>query len=505
MPRHDEGAEHPGGEGGAPTLDQLPNWITSQNNKTVYTAQGLSLRPYQQAAVDEIRAAFGQGLRRVLLQSPTGSGKTAMFTHGVNAAAARGKRVCILVHKRELVRQSSATLDLLGIRHGRITAGQPVTDEPVQVAMVQTLARRLEKGFRIDCDLLIIDEAHHAVADTWASILKALPDAYVLGCTATPERLDGKGLGDIFQVLIKGPSVIELMRDGWLVPAEVYAPAKAPDLSGVSTRGGDYDVAQLAEKMVTLTGDAVAHYRRLCSGVPAIAFCVNIAHSKDVAQRFRDAGFRAEHVDGNTPDDKRRELIAALGNGELDVLCNCGLISEGVDIPVVGAAILLRPTQSLAMYLQMVGRVLRPAPGKTKAIILDHAGNSLLHGLPDAPRQWSLDGRPKRQRSYGVEVPIRRCDCGAVNPREAMVCQVCGEELKRTPAEIREIEALLVLQKRNEQFASIAAMSYRQRLEWAGANSNRLRLVAEACGYKSGWAWLRLQEIKQEQNEAVRA
>ncbi len=222
---------------------------------------------------------------------------------------------------------------------------------------------------------------------------------------------------------------------------------KAWTCPGSHSRGGDYAADELAEAMSdkALVGNAIEHYGRLCRGVPAVAFCVGIGHSRAVAERFNAAGFRAAHVDGETDKEERRRLIAALGTGDLDVLTNAGLISEGVDVPAIGAAILLRPTQSLGLYLQQVGRALRPAPGKTEAIILDHAGNSLAHGLPDEAREWSLDDKPRRQRE-GRPAKPRCCPaCRVMNRPGASTCKGCGSPLRPEPEEQREIDAELVL------------------------------------------------------------
>ena len=199
--------------------------------------------------------------------------------------------------------------------------------------------------------------------------------------------------------MVIGPGVAELTRLGFLAPALVYAPELGPDISGVRTIAGDYDRGALARVMADrkIVGDAVEHYGRLAPGKPAIAFCCSIEHSQLVAARFQRGGWRAAHVDGDTPADERRERIAALGSGGIDVLTNCSLFGEGVDVPALGAAILLRPTKSLALHLQMVGRPLRPAEGKDHAIILDHAGNSFRHGLPSDERGWSLASKQRRK------------------------------------------------------------------------------------------------------------
>jgi DNA repair protein RadD len=451
------------------------------------------LRDYQQRDADRIRAGFAGGERRVLYQAPTGSGKTVLFAHIVAGARARNNRVVILGHRDEIVRQVSDALAALGIGHGVIAAGYPETPElTVQVASVATLVRRLDR-LHSTIKLLVVDEAHHAVAGMWQEILAALPDARVLGVTATPERLDGKGLSDVFGSLIIGPAIHELIEAGHLARFTTYAPANDPDLRGVHTRMGDFASNELAAAMSKeiIIGGAVDDYTRLCAGAAAIVFCVDIAHSRLVAARFATAGYRAAHVDGDTDKDERRALIRALGSSELQVLCNCGLISEGLDVPGVSAAMLLRPTKSLALYLQQVGRALRPAPGKERAKILDHAGNTYRFGPADTPRVWSLDGRERRAND-GRSI-VRRCrTCGALNPVKAKTCSACGAELY-TPRPHVEIRAPELVEVGRADHLRI--MSYRQALQWAGSSEQRLRLVATARGYKAGWVWHRMQEI----------
>lgn len=286
-----------------------------------------------------------------------------------------------------------------------------------------------------------------------------------------------------------GPTIRELVDGKYLSPFATYAPPRDLDLSQVHTRAGDYAADQLTKVMsnAVVIGSAVEEYTRLCPGAPAIAFCVDIAHSKPVAARFAKAGYRAAHVDGDTNKDERRALIAALGSGELQVLANCGLISEGLDVPGVVAAILLRPTKSLALYLQQVGRALRPAPGKAKALILDHAGNTYRHGPADAARAWSLEGRPKGSG----EAPVCRCEeCGALNPIAALRCSECGAML-RDPAPRIEVRSSTLV-----EIDRLRTMSYGQALRWAGESEDRLRLIAQARGYRPGWVWHRLQELR---------
>jgi DNA repair protein RadD len=381
---------------------------------------GFALRPYQEAAIDQIGALFRAGVERVLFVMPTGSGKTVLFCHAGARAVLQNGKVLIIVHRRELVEQTSETVRQMGLECGVIVAGcEGNVAAPVQIALINTLVQRVKAGQYCDTfNLVIIDEAHHVVAPTWLATIPLVltVKGFVLGVSATPLRLDGRGL-DWFQKLLIGPDYPELYEGGFLVKATTYAPAVTPDLSRVRSRGGDYITGDL-EKIVmsrTLIGDAVEHYRKLASGRPALVYCCSVAHSKQTANEFCARDFRAMHIDGDTDDDVRRAAIAGLANGNLDVLTNCGLFSEGVDVPVLGCVIVLRPTQSLALHKQMCGRALRPAPGTCDAIIIDHTGNSLVHGCYDFPHLWTLSGKRPGEAGDG-EAPARQCpNCGAVN------------------------------------------------------------------------------------------
>jgi len=410
----------------------------------------LTLRHYQQRAVDDLRRSFRSGSRAPLLVLPTGGGKTIIFSVITASAAARGRRVLVLVHRRELIAQASAKLAAANVPHGAIAAGVPPTHHPVQVASVQTLIRRLP---RIDWhpDLIIIDEAHHAAAGSWARILDHWPDALRLGVTATPCRLDGRGLAGAFDHLVAGPPVAQLIADGFLSPSRIYAPPCAADLTRISSRAGDYAADQAAERMnrPTVTGNAIDHYRRLCDGAPAIAFCCNAAHAEAVATQFRVAGYAAATILGTTPALVRDQLVTDLGRGILQVLVSVDVVSEGFDCPGATAAILLRPTQSEALYLQQVGRVLRPAPGKLHALILDHVGNVHRHGWPDDPRAWALDSQPRRKRADGTPAPnVRTCpECFAAF-RPQLLCPTCGaycappkpRQIKQVDGDLKELQ-----------------------------------------------------------------
>ena len=347
--------------------------------------------------------------RLFLLGDFTVTHNTVMFSYVASSTAARGRRVLILAHRKELIRQASRKLSDAGIAHGIIAPGFTPTDDLVQVASVQTLQRRLKDPRYSPPDLIVIDEAHHAVAGQWATVVAAYPRACILGVTATPERLDGRGLGVAhggpFDALVMGPTVRFLIDNGFLTPTRVFAPADGPDLTGIRTRGGDYEVGSLAAAMsgAQLVGDAVEHYAKHAPGQPAILFSPSVAHAETMAAAFRVKGWRATAASGTSSAADRDAAINGLASGAVQILCSCDLISEGLDVPAVGCVILMRPTKSLGLYLQQVGRGLRPAPGKSHLVVLDHAGCSLQHGMVEDDRQWSLEGRDRKAKPAGTK------------------------------------------------------------------------------------------------------
>lgn len=447
----------------------------------------MNLRPYQAAAVKSLRESYIAGRNAPLFCLPTGGGKTFVFSYVAQNAVQRHKRVCVLVHRRELLMQASASLLSMGVAHGIIAPGYNRTTHAVQVASIQTLARRIRQD-RLTFDLLIVDECHHAAAGTWQTVRDAFPKAKLLGVTATPVRSDGKGLDSVFDDLIIGPSVEELIAGGHLVQPVVYAPPVQFNLDGVRKRGGDFDQRDLSDKMdkPTITGDVIGHYRKLCGGKPAIAFCASVAHAEHVAAEFRAAGYRAKSVDGNTPPAERAAAIHDLGQGKLNVLTSCDIISEGTDVPAVSAAILLRPTMSLGLYIQQVGRALRPAPGKDRAIILDHVGNVMRHGMPDDDREWTLEGTARAGKADNDNVPaVRQCVKCYACYKPAPVCPQCGHhepikarEVAVSDGELVEITAMQAEAMRRERKQEIGSARTIEALEE----------VAKRRGYKPGWA-----------------
>lgn len=298
---------------------------------------------------------------------------------------------------------------------------------------------------------VLVHNCHHAVSRSWSEILAHYRNAgaTVIGLTATPERADGRGLDEHFDELHLVATPAELMDAGYLVRPRIFTSEQSPDLKGVSVRGGDYAPGELARACdrPQLVGDVVAHYQRHGGGQRAVVFAAGVEHSQHFAEAFRAAGIAAEHLDGKTPTDERDAILTRLREGTTRVVSNVGVLTEGWDEPLVGCVILARPTKSLGLYLQMAGRGLRPAPGKS-AMLLDHAGCWAAHGAPQDPREWSLAGRSKRGGASGGASPLKRCpECGRMVDRVEPACPECGHEwsaaecrpLEQVEGELREV------------------------------------------------------------------
>lgn len=425
----------------------------------------LTLRPYQESAISGIREQFTAGKRRVLLVSPTGSGKTTIFSYVAAGVWRKGKRVCIVAHREFLLSQISGALKAWGVPHGLLVGGSyGLPRQPVVVASVFTLARRMAR-FPTP-DLIVGDEAHHFTpGSTWGKVVDAFPSARVLGVTATPWRLDGRGLGDTFETMVEGPSVAELIADGYLVGTDVYGPAEAPDLTGLRTRGGDYAAAELEAAMdrPTITGSAVDQYLKLCFGMRAIAYTCSIKHATDVAADFTRAGVRAETVHGKMERGEIGAAMARFARGETKVLCSCDLVNEGYDVAGIEVVISLRPTESKSLHIQQLGRGLRPlyadgfdlstrdgrleaiaCSSKPACIVLDHAGNVKRHGYVDDEQEWTLDAREKRRGDSERVAPVRQCPVCYAMHRPTPVCPKCGHVYIVTGREVEHVDGELV-------------------------------------------------------------
>lgn len=356
----------------------------------------MNLRPYQMDLVERTYAALAT-FDRVMMQAPTGAGKTVLFSEITRAYHRDHKRVLLLVHRKELITQTTAKFFKFNVPCGIISAGfNPSPSQPIQLASVQTaIKRKLPYHF----DLIIIDEAHHATANSYRDIVSRFPDAKVLGVTATPCRTDGSGFDKDFDYLVEGPSVRSLITDGYLVEPRVYAAPLREDLSKLKVVAGDYDNKAMSEMLdnTSIIGGLVDQYRKKADGKRTVVFAINVEHSLHIVNAYNAEGIRAAHVDGTTPQADRDRILRQFGSGDITVLSNVGIVTEGFDVPAIECVQLARPTKSLALYLQMVGRGLRPVEGKGECVILDHVNTVFEHGLPADDRKWTLKGVEKKQ------------------------------------------------------------------------------------------------------------
>lgn len=437
----------------------------------------MHLRPYQEELVSKVREAWINGKRAPCIVLPCGGGKSCIVAEIAKRTTEKKNRVLFLVHRRELCGQIENTFRKWGVDMLRC-----------QIIMVQTAARRLDK---IPYPSLIItDENHHSLANTYKKVYEAFPNAHRVGVTATPVRLDGSGLADVNDELIIGVSAKWLIENNCLSPYDYYAPSLV-DMTGIKIKKGDYDIASVENLMLrkAVFGDVIKYYKKLADGKQAICYCTSVRHSMETAMQFNLAGIEAVHVDGSTPKAERERIMNDFRRGAIDILCNVDLISEGFDVPDCECAILLRPTQSLTLYIQQSMRCMRYRKGK-KAVIIDHVGNYARFGMPDADRSWSLEGkkRQKHEISASEEVKIRECpQCFAVfkpiadDGSQVKICPYCGyefpkkerSEIESESAELNKIKGFVLDFKTPEE-----CNSYGELLDYA-----------EKHGYKKGWAF----------------
>lgn len=450
----------------------------------------MELRTYQTAALQEARVNLASGKLRQIVYAPTGAGKTVIGIELIRGALRRGKRVAFIVNRIGLVRQTSVRLFQAGIAHG-ILQGENTRglDQPVIVCSIHTASRRRLP----DVDVIVIDEAH-AVAGSWdyRRVLfqhNALP---VIGLTATPfsrglgQPYDELGGEPLFQGIVKAATIRELIGLGFLVDCSIYAPAE-PDLTGLKLSRNQFGEMDYSEKDLagavdkpSLVGDIVVHWLSLASGKPTVCFATNIAHSKHITEAFNAAGVKAEHVDSYTDESERAEILQRVESGETRVISNVGILTEGWDLPACEVMILARPTRSLIRWVQMAGRILRPYPGKTKGIILDHSGSALQLGYPtdDLPLEL-CDGKPKHCKG-GEKNPAepKRCpSCAYVKPPKVHACPACGFAPERQNDVTTKAGELVELTRTKGR-----ATRAEKQAVYSG-----LTFIAGQHGYKTGW------------------
>jgi superfamily II DNA or RNA helicase len=433
-----------------------------------------------------------------------------MAAQALLCAQQQGMSGDFLVHRKELIDQTSTSFEHMGVPHSFVAAKRPYDPTAATLlAGVQTLVNRLDVV--LPPNLLIADECHHSVSATWSRVFDANPDAFILGFTATPERLDGKGLDQHFDIMLVGPSPGELIARGFLSPFDYYAPS-LPDFSGVRTEQHAEAIMDRPE----LIGNMVEHYLRLAKGQSGLLFAHSIQHSKDLVDAFNAEGVRAAHMDGDMSDTERERVDAMLRNRDIDLMSSVALVGEGYDVPDVVYCGIGRRTQSLGWFKQMAGRVLRPvyadgwnidtdaarlaaiaAGPKPRAVIADHAANVFTHGFPDDEVEWSLEGRSARART-GVNDdadPVRQClGCFRVYPSTAKACPGCGATQSTTPREIKQREGELQKLEREslraeQEAAKKRAAAARKAEEKACTSEADFRELAVRRGYDNPRAW----------------
>ncbi len=431
------------------------------------------LRPYQQLALDLIRKEYASGNKKVLLHLATGGGKTVIFSEILKQASAKNKKSMMVVRGRKLVSQASERLIREKVDHGVRMAGHHHINyqAPVQICSIDTLTSRQNWP---EADIIVIDEGDQATSDSYIELSKKYPDAYYLPVTATPYT--NKPLTHIAHKVIHPVSIEELIALGHLVPPKYYAPSE-PDLSDVRVSNGEYVNYQLEEKMRTLTGNIVEHWKRYGSGRPTILFAVNINHSRMLCDQFTSAGVNAEHCDADTPDEEREAILKRSESGETSIICNVGILCRGVDMPWISCIAMARPTKSYNLYIQQAGRGTRPGLHKHNFILLDHAGNIKRHGYITTEPPAALDGVIKKPKGFRIKLckicylAYQESDCPDCGPQEANACNKAIEVEEGQLKELVVKEADPVL-----QFIFLA------------------RKTAKAKGYKQGWVWFRLVE-----------
>jgi len=508
-----------------------PNLGALTNFETAESIPRYPLRDYQQALIQQVFCHWYRGEKRLLLQLPTGAGKTVLFGSVIVEFVLKGEPVLVLVHRQELLIQARATIEAMtGLPVGVIKAGCPVNPLAlVQVASVQSLVRR--KNWP-KAALVIVDEAHHSCAESYHKVFQGYDGAYVLGVSATPVRIDGQGFKHTYDSLILGPSVRELIDAGHLARFKVFAAQNPIRTKGIRSLGGDFNQKQLAQQASSalVMGDVVETWCKHALGKKTVCFGVNVAHSKAIATAYRDKGVLAQHLDGETPDGERQAILSRFRTGEIQVLTNCGIVSEGFDVPDIEAVQCVRPTQSLVLWLQMAGRGLRPHPGKEQALILDHTLNWLTFGLPDGVHPWSLEPVSMPSRKWALECPA----CAHVFkplPHEQKsllaTCPNCQAQMRfevskagepPPPRLITQDEAVEVQEVRTGADPLLVAELHRLK-DWQESSGHKvswvfyrfmeefgdavqlpeLRECAKLLGYKPGWAWYRWKELLQEQ------
>lgn len=444
-----------------------------------------TLRDYQLELVEGVQKSMLKGNKKILVQSAAGSGKSVTMAEIARRATDKGNRVMFVVHRCELVSQIKETFKENG-----------VDQKLCYIGMVQTVTRRLNK-FKHEPQMILVDEAHHSLAKTYLRIFDHFPDAYTVGFTATPTLLSKRGLGEFYEDLIIGKSVQWLIDNGNLAPFNYYS-VNMLDVEKLKMARGDYSLKSIeSATQGIIYGDVIENYQKYADNTRAIVYAYSVKASKVIAQTFRDAGYKAQSVDGTTAKEIRNKAMEEFRSGKLTVLVNAELYGEGVDVQGCETVVLLRPTASLSLHIQQSMRPMRYKEGKC-ATIIDHVANYTRHGLPNTEHEWSLKGSKKTQEA---EIKIRECEnCYAVyEPSKHDRCPICGHVPVIEEKE-KEYE-----EEKDTELKEITSDDFELTLDFRKPEDckslQELQDLAKAKQYKPGWAWFQAKRLKLIKNE----
>ena len=443
----------------------------------------MNLRDYQEELVDGIKRSMIAGNHSIIVQSPPRSGKTVVMAHIAKSATDKNNKVLFFSHRKEINEQVYKTFE-----------NNEVNMDLVTIGGVQSLVRKLDK--LDEPTIILIDEAHHSKASSYKKIIDYFPNAYILLFTGTPVRLDGSGFDDIADDLILGKSVKWLQEHGRIAPFKYYAPLMI-DVAGLKKRAGEFTKQSVDDTMKTVIyGDVIKHYEKLAKGKQAIVYTHSVGASENVSKAFNDAGYNSMAVSGKTPKEERETAMRAFRNGDLKIMVNCELFTEGIDLPNVDVCIMLRPTQSLSLYLQFAMRALNPREGKT-AIIIDHVGNVERFGLPNQDREWSLQGIVKKKKKKKIGEPtVRVCEmCFATFWSKERICPECGYENEPTKQEIELIREAELKEIKEEQQRKIREKVQTYVTPDMCQSMDELKEYQLLHGYKNGWCWYQAKRL----------
>lgn len=436
----------------------------------------IPLRDYQEELVNGLYNSMSKGNKNIMVQSPAGSGKSVTMSEIARRATEKGNRVLFIVHRRELVSQIKGTF-----------IANDVDMDLCHVGMVQTVANRIKKDKEPTPAIILVDEAHHALAKTYTDIFEHFPNAFVYGFTATPWRMSNKGFTDIFEDLILGKTVQWLIDNERLAPFKYYSKNLMNDNKLKHKSTGDFSNESISLALEPqIYGDVIDNYKKFAKDKKTIIYTHNVESSKEVAEKFNDNGYNALQVDGKTPKQQRELAMELFREGKVNILVNAELYGEGVDVPDCECVILLRPTESLTLFIQQTMRAMRYQPNK-QAIIIDHVGNYVRHGLPNTEHGWleHFNGSNKKSDSKN-SIPIKECpECFAVVESAYTICPYCGSEFPKEEVQELTVDETAELEEVTEEMITLNLKAPED-----CSSMKELADLGKSLGYKPGWSYI---------------